>query len=322
MSPLLVRNSEVRESASNAAAEHGPSGAARSYLNRLRCMTPAEISYRVVHKLRTWVEPWLDQESDRYEAPTLGRDARPWVHLDARVDGAPYLAAADRVLSDKHDLLALRGVELGAPPHWNRDPKTGVRSSHVPGMRLNCRDRRLVGDVGTCGSRIGTCIWSLAAGLPIHRRPPVLGRDSAAHRELARGLPLLNRSELGQRTRARGPVDHWSRSPGSSRGRRLDCSATRPTSYAALARIRPNRTAVSCAVISRGIRRPSIGWSAKLPVFIRRSLGRNWPDSDGWALDAAAVLERRSRNRTSRDGVNREQSVGCQQLELDLLLFT
>lgn len=37
-------------------------------------------------------------------------------------------AAAKRVAAGKLDVFALHGVELGAPPRWNRDPKTGVEA--------------------------------------------------------------------------------------------------------------------------------------------------------------------------------------------------
>ncbi len=324
MTPHLMRDSEVRESASNAAAEHGPSGAARSYLNRLRCMTPAEISYRVVHKLRTWVEPWLDQESDRYEAPTLGRDGRPWVHLDAPVGGAPYLAAADRVLSDKHDLLALRDVELGAPPHWNRDPKTGVEAPLVPGMRLNCRDRRLVGDV--------RYLWEPNR----HMHLVTLAQAYRFSGDL-RYLGVIRQhiaSWLEACPYGNGP--NWANAFEPA-VRLINWSITWQLLGAAESMLFSDATGTElrlhwlesvhqhCRFVRRHFSRYSsanhqlVGEAAGL--FIAALTWPYWPDSDGWALDAAAVLEREIQEQNFRDGVNREQSVGYQQLELDLLLF-
>jgi hypothetical protein len=324
MTPHLIRDSEVRESASNAAAEHGASGAARSYLNRLRCMTPAEISYRVVHKLRTWVEPWLDQESDRYEAPTLGREGRPWVHLDAPVGGAPYLAAADRVLSDKHDLLALRDVEIGAPPHWNRDPKTGVEAPLVPGMRLNCRDRRLVGDV--------RYLWEPNR----HMHLVTLAQAYRFSGDL-RYLGVIRQhiaSWLEACPYGSGP--NWANAFEPA-VRLINWSITWQLLGAAESMLFSDATGTElrlhwlesvhqhCRFVRRHFSRYSsanhqlVGEAAGL--FIAALTWPYWPDSDGWALDAAAVLEREIQEQNFRDGVNREQSVGYQQLELDLLLF-
>ena len=48
------------------------------------------------------------------------------MHAAARVDAAAYLAAAARIAAGKLDVFALRNVDLGSPPRWNRDPKTGV----------------------------------------------------------------------------------------------------------------------------------------------------------------------------------------------------
>lgn len=66
---------------------------------------------------------------------------------DPWFDHAPYRAAAERVLSGRFDVFALRGTELGFPPAWNRDPKTGIETALVFGKTLNYRDSALVGDI-------------------------------------------------------------------------------------------------------------------------------------------------------------------------------
>jgi hypothetical protein len=58
-----------------------------------------------------------------------------------------YRRAADRILDGVFDVFAMRGSQLGFPPRWNMDPRTGVEAPLVFGKDLNYRDRRLVGDV-------------------------------------------------------------------------------------------------------------------------------------------------------------------------------
>ena len=98
-------------------------GAIRWRLNRLRCMTPAEIGHRVVKAAAMRAERW---GFVRCEVPAadLARRAFPWIHIYARVDASPYVAAAERILAGRYDVFALRDVELGSPPSrpCRRDP--------------------------------------------------------------------------------------------------------------------------------------------------------------------------------------------------------
>ena len=319
-----ARDSHMRESASSAAAEHGRSAAARWYLNRLRCMTPAEISYRVVDKLRTWVEPWLDHERDRYEAPTLGVDGEPWIHLDAQADAAPYLAAAERVLSDKHDVLALRDVELGTPPHWNRDPKTGIEAPLVPGMRLNYRDRRLVGDV--------RYLWEpnrhmhLVTLAQAYRFNGDLRYLGVVRQHIASWLEACPYGTGPNWANALEPavrLINW-----AITWQLLGAAESTLFSDAPGTELRLHwleSVHQHCRFVRRHFSRYSsanhqlIGEAAGL--FIAALTWPYWSDCDGWAMDAAVVLEREIQEQNFRDGVNREQSVGYQQFELDLLLL-
>jgi len=97
-------------------------------LNRLRCMTPAEVSHRLLRSLSMQAERAGLLGSELVPPPDLAPAPRPWVHATARVDAARYLAAAGRIAAGKLDIFALRNVDPGSPPRWNRDPKTGERS--------------------------------------------------------------------------------------------------------------------------------------------------------------------------------------------------
>jgi hypothetical protein len=121
-----------------------PSGLAWK-LNRLRCMTPAEIGHRVVKAAATRVERWGFVRCE-VPAPDLAAYASPWIHAEARVN--PRRSSSRRTASSRvaTDVFALEDVELGTPPRWNRDPKTGIEAPLDFGKELDYRDPARVGD--------------------------------------------------------------------------------------------------------------------------------------------------------------------------------
>ena len=119
--------------------------ALRWRVNRLRCMRPAELPFRVARSLAAYLEPLAPRpghvpHGDR--EPSLMR----WVHVPQGLDAASYLAAADRIAAGTLDIFGAR-CEGEAPPRWNRDPKTGTEAPLTFGKRLNYRDRRRVGEI-------------------------------------------------------------------------------------------------------------------------------------------------------------------------------
>jgi len=66
-------------------------------LNRLRCMTPMEVSHRLLRTLSMRAERAGLLGSGVVPPPDLALEPRPWVHATVAVDAARYLAAADRV---------------------------------------------------------------------------------------------------------------------------------------------------------------------------------------------------------------------------------
>ncbi|TMG74001.1 MAG: hypothetical protein E6H75_12660 [Betaproteobacteria bacterium] len=103
-------------------------------LNRLRCMTCAEIGHRLLQTVVINAERWGLVGSDVVPAADLTPASRPWIHAAARVDATQYV-------------FALQGVDLGAPPRWNRDPKTGIEGPLSFGKLLDYRNPMLVGDI-------------------------------------------------------------------------------------------------------------------------------------------------------------------------------
>jgi len=69
-------------------------------LNRLRCMTPAEVMHRVVKAAAMRAER-MGLMRCVVPAPDVTVPVRPWVHADATVDAAPYIEAAEKALAGR-----------------------------------------------------------------------------------------------------------------------------------------------------------------------------------------------------------------------------
>ena len=116
-------------------------------LNRLRCMTTAEIGFRLLREVQRRAEQagWLAERA--VPRPDLTKTSNAWVKTPGTLEASSYLAAADRVAEGWLDVFALRGLDLGSPPRWNRDAKTGIEAPLVFGKALDYRDPDLVGDI-------------------------------------------------------------------------------------------------------------------------------------------------------------------------------
>lgn len=115
--------------------------------NRLRLMGPAEIAWRGYRAFRVRFEkiraaPAVPppQSMDTWGGNWLA--ASP-----AGIEPDRYLHAADRIMAGSYRLFALRDLNLGFPPRWNRDPKTGTEAPLCFGKTLDYRSESLVGDI-------------------------------------------------------------------------------------------------------------------------------------------------------------------------------
>lgn len=117
-------------------------------INRLRTMGLPEIGYRVRQAIQGKVESLSVRWVQQPPIPDLSCLGKPWLNpLPRNMDIESYCAAADRVLAGYFDVFALNDVQLGFPPKWNCDPKTGIEAPLVFGKMLNYRDERIVGDI-------------------------------------------------------------------------------------------------------------------------------------------------------------------------------
>jgi hypothetical protein len=292
--------------------------------NRLRCMTLPEISHRVVRALAMQVERTGLLGSPKVPPPDLARITNHWIHAAANIVAAPYLAAADRIVAGRLDVFALSDADLGSPPHWNRDPKTGVEAPLSFGKLLDYRDPRMVGDI--------KYLWEPNRHLHLVTlaQAYTLSRDATyfhvlrQHLEswfavcpfrmgpnwtsaLEAGIRLINWSVAWQLLGGTHSPLFQGIQGARLRQRWLD-SVHQHAQF-----VRGHLSLHSSA------NNHLIGEAAGL--FIAALTWPHWPDSRAWLTQAKDILEREALLQVAPDGVSREQSVSYQQFVLDLLLF-
>lgn len=103
----------------------------------------------IVYRARQALHAKLEQRGLGRACPIEHGDSfgKVWHGIRPAVPVEPYRGAADNILAGRFDVFALQGAELGFPPHWNRDPKTGTQAPMSFGKTLNYRDEQLVGDI-------------------------------------------------------------------------------------------------------------------------------------------------------------------------------
>lgn len=286
-------------------------------------MTPAEIGHRVARAAAMRAERWGFVRCT-VPAADLSFEPHAWIHADAKVDPAPYVAAADRIAAGIHDVFAMQCVELGSPPRWNRDPKTGIEAPLDFGKQLDYRDPARVGDCkylwepnrhlhlvtlaqawaltrearyadtlrehleswfDACPFRMGVN-WSsaLEAGLR-------LINWSLAWQLLGGASSPVFEGERGQAFRARWLVSVYQHAEFVSGHYSLHSSA--------------NNHLIGEAA---GVYLAALAWP-------------HWPRADHWHDSARAILEREAILQNAPDGVNREQATSYGQWTFDLLLL-
>ena len=286
-------------------------------LNRLRCMTPAEVANRVMRALQARAERSGLLTAGAVPEPDLQACSNPWLRADASIDATPYVAAADCIAEGSLDVFALRGVQIGSPPRWNRDPKSGIEAPLAFGKELDYREPDVVGDI--------KYLWepnrhqhlvTLAQAHALTRRrayfdtiaehldswflacPYGYGPNWASSLELA--LRLINWSAvwqlLGRELLQKHPDfrDRWLKSI-----------------YQHAQFIRGWLSLHSSA------NNHLIGEAAGL--FIAGLAWPHWRAARSWTATGKQILEREALAQNAPDGVNREQAVWYQQFVLDLL---
>ena len=115
-------------------------------IKRLSSMNGREISYRVSNAMQARMER-IGLGLAKPTEPTIRSTAAWLTQVSREFDRTLYCGAADQIMRGQFDVFALEAAELGFPPNWNKDPKTGTQAPLVFGKLLNYRDENLVGDI-------------------------------------------------------------------------------------------------------------------------------------------------------------------------------
>jgi hypothetical protein len=294
-------------------------------LQQLRAMTLAEICYRLLRTLQAHAERATLARTRRpgtareVPAPDLALAGNPWLKTDGKVAAAAYAAAAEKIAEGWLDIYALRLVDLGSPPRWNRDPKSGIEAPATFGKLLDTGDSELVGDI--------KYLWQPNR----HQHLVTLAQAYALTRKRAYLAVIEEHLESWFIACPPGTGPNWS-SALESAVRLLNWSMTWQLLGGAK-EISPDlrdrwlRSIYEHCEFIRGwftlhasAGHRLIGEAAGL--FVAALTWPHWREARGWAATAKSILEREVRAQVSPDCVSREQSVGVQLFVLDLLQIT
>jgi hypothetical protein len=289
------------------------------WVNRLRCMSVAEIGYRVRRAARARIARGSALRGVLSSAPAAAPLPRARTF---QVQGAPslsplqvdaLLAEADRICAGHVVLFADRSFDVGVPTVWNRDPYSGVTGPSMFSSDIAIDNPELVGDIkhvwelnrhlhlvrlAQAWSVSGDVRWLHALEQQLRswldQCPPLNGPNWTSPMEL--GIRLVNWALLWQLVGGEASTLFAGESGQRLRADWLDSIHAH------------------CRTIARNLSRHSsannhlIGELAGL--FVASSVWPCWKASSGWMEQARRELEQQARLQYSLDGVNREQAFG------------
>ena len=288
----------------------------RARLAGLRAMSPAELGYRVLRALQARAERPRVKNAAAVPAPDLAHAGNPWIKADAKTDPDAYLKTANQVAEGWLDVLALRRVDLGSPPRWNRDPKSGIEAPGIFGKMLNVGDTDLVGDI--------KYLWqpnrhqhlvTLAQAYRITRKRAYLDVIQEHLDSWFLACPYRVGPNWASALEAAIRLENWAATwqligaveDQDFRRRWLD-SIYQHCEFIG-----------GWFTLHHSAGHRLIGEAAGL--FVAALTWPHWRESRAWAATAKTILEREALAQTAPDGVNREQSTWVQQFALEQLLL-
>jgi hypothetical protein len=280
-------------------------------VNRLRCMSVAELGYRMQQAAVARVGRRRAGNPAPAPLPRTRVFCLGGTPQLAPPEAAALLAEAERILAGHVVLFAERSYDVGVPPAWNRDPETGVTGPSVFAADIAIANRDLVGDIkhvwelnrhlhlvrlaqawGLSGERRWLHALGQQLGSWFEQCPPEVGPNWTSSLEL--GIRLVNWALVWQLV-------------GGDDSPLFEGAAGARLRAAWLASIHAH-----CSHIARHLSRHSsannhlIGELAGL--YTAATVWPCWKQSAGWLAEARSELEQEAQAQFARDGVNREQA--------------
>lgn len=287
--------------------------------NRLRAMGASEVLYRMRRALQARREQrghGLAQAS-----PPAGSSGQAWLKpLPHGFEPAPYYKAADRILTGRFDVFAMRDAKLGFPPQWNRDPKIGTVAPLAFGKTLNYRDGNIVGNVKYLWepNRHGELVklaqaWHLSGNARYAEGCWTLLESWFEQCPYPLGVNWTSSLEHAVR------LANWA----------VACQLLGEETIAAARNGLRERWLASiyqhCHFIAGHLSRHSSANNHLLGelmgLFIGTTMWPMWPESAQWKAQAARELEEQVLLQNAPDGVNREQAIWYQHEATDMMLL-
>ena len=279
-------------------------------------MTPVELAHRALRLAQARAESSGLLRAPAVPAPDLSVAGKPWIQGDPGVAPAPYLAAAERRASGRLAIFSLAELDLGTPPRWNRDPKTGIDGPLQFGKLLDYRDPDLVGDI--------KYLWE--PNRHLHLVTLAQAYALSGRREYQDALIEQLDSWFIACPYARGP--NWS-SALEAAIRLVNWAIAWQLMQPLAEREFEQRWLRSVYEHAHFVRHWFSAHSSAnnhligeaTGVFIAALTWPHWPEMRAWGKHAKQIIEREALAQNAPDGVNREQAVWYQQFVLDMLVL-
>lgn len=295
------------------------------YWRRLKCMSPAEIGYRIKKTMYMNAQRFGWDTANEVPLPDLSQCGAHYLGESPNINTEPYLTAADLVINGHMRVFALEDGNLGVPPQWNRDPLSGKQAPMVFGKTLNYRDPGLVGDIKYLwepNRHLQLVVLAQAFQLTGNKRylnslreqldswlvqcPYLMGPNWTSSLEL--GIRLINWNLIWQMVGGKDSSLFQDEEGKQFLGRWLS------SIYQHGHFIAGHLSGYSSA------NNHLIGEAAGL--FVASTTWPYWSVCKSWQKQSKSILEKEALLQNAPDGVNREQAISYQQFVLDFLLIS
>lgn len=288
-------------------------------INRIKLMGVPEILWRARQLLqKKAIQAGIGLALSPPAAQTVaGKGFLHQPQLDAP-GAAALLSAADAILQGRWNVFAMRGIELGFPPRWNRDPKTGTDAPMGLGKAIDYRNERIVGDI--------KYLWEPSRHLELVTL--AMAFRHSGEKRYADGAQVLLASWFDQCPYPNGV--HWTSS--------LEL-AVRLVNWACAWQLLGGgqfatdtfrstwreKVYQHCHFIAGYFSRHSSAnnhlFGEFMGLYIASTMWPCWPESAGWRKLARRGLEREALAQNHADGVNKEQAIYYHHEVMDMMLL-